>query len=314
MDVETSYGLTTGLISAGEALQTDWRSRRDELDLVRVVDPEASSWPALQRAGFGLHPAWITWISGVQESEEAFLAGLSVKGRRSVRVAQRLVADAGIQMKVAMPLAADAFDAFLELYDRQIGTMRHGVPFARQERAELLEQGDHYFAVQALAGDALLGSCVCRKREDVSTVVIRFTTTAPDSRSQQIVRAMYMHVFQAARELGWPHISLGTDPALYGHIAKPGLFSFKSSLRFAPTPARLFGSMLDPDEATLVLRLDTLTDPSLLLCYQLPEHGATDPVTADTPLRLEVVTGHQEVDLSPYRAPFLAGVAVRRIA
>jgi hypothetical protein len=311
MDVTTTHGLTTCQVSADEALRTDWAARRDELDLVRVVHPEPSSWLALRQAGFAVHPAWITWISPVEASEDAFLDRLSGKERRNIRSGQRFVAEAGIRMKVVAPLDPPSFDAFLELYDIQIGTMRHGVPYARLEREEILDQGGDYFAVLAVAEDGLAGCCVCRIRADISTVVIRFATTAPDSRQHRIVRAMYMQAFQTARELRHRDISLGSDPALYGHITKPGLFSFKSLLRFVPIPARLFGSMDDPDEATRVLRLDALTEPSLLLSYQLS--AGTTRITEETPLRLDVLTGDPGTDLRPYRAPFLADLGVRRI-
>ncbi|MEV5509368.1 hypothetical protein [Streptomyces orinoci] len=55
----------------------------------------------------------------------------------------------------------------------------------------------------------------------------------PRSASPGPICACYMQAFQTARELGCQEISLGTDPAFYGHVAKPGLFGFKSARRFA---------------------------------------------------------------------------------
>lgn len=312
MDVEIAHGLTIARVDADEALSRDWAGGGDGIDLVRVVDPERRSWPALQKIGFAINPAWIVWLAPVGASEDAFLSRLSRKERWNVRAEQRFVAERGVQIKVATPLDAQAFDAFLELYDRQVGAMRRGVPFARLERAEILDHCTDYFGIQALVDNTLVGGCVCRVRRDVSTVVIRFATTTPDSRQHRVVRAMYMQVFQVARELTCGTVSLGTDPALYGHLAKPGLFSFKSALRFTPIPARLFGSMDDPDEATRVLRMDGLTDPALLLCYHLPANTGDEEVTADTPLRLEVLTRSPDTDLRPFGAPFLADVALRR--
>jgi GNAT superfamily N-acetyltransferase len=308
MDVEAAYGLKTGVVDANEALHVDWASRCDGLDLMRIVDPEPSRWPALELAGFGVHPAWVTWVAPVGASEDAFLARLSRKERWAVRAGLRFVTDHGLRMCVAAPLVADGFDRFLELYDRQIAGMRHGVPFARLERDEILDDGADYFAVLAYDEDTLIGGCICRKREDISTAVIRFATTVPESRRQQVVRAMYMRVFATARELGFRQVSLGSDPALYGHMAKPGLFSFKSRLGFTPVPSRLFGSIDEPDEATMVLRLDALTEPSLLLCYEPPSNGQ---ITLDTRLRLDVLSNDPDADVAPYRAPFLASVTVR---
>lgn len=306
MDVTTELDLTTGLVTVGEALGTDWGATTG-LDLVRVVDPPPDSWPELHRAGFRVHPAWITWTAPVGPSEDEFLARLTGKERRSVRAGQRFAAEQGIGMKVVTPLDAQSFAAFLGLYEPQIAAMRHGVPYAALDRDEILAQGEDYFAVLAFAADELAGACVCRIRRDISTVVIRFATTAPSSRQQRLVRAMYMKVFQTAREMGHAEISLGTDPALYGHLTRPGLFSFKSALGFTPIPARLFGSMVEPDEATMALRLDSLTDPSLLVTYQL---GGTGPITVETPLRLTVLARDPDTDTSPYDAEFLAGVDV----
>ncbi|MFI9720155.1 GNAT family N-acetyltransferase [Streptomyces sp. NPDC052396] len=313
MVVETTGGLTTAQVTADEALHTDWASRRDELDMVRVTGPEPACWPELRRAGFTVHPSWITWLAPAGPSEEAFLDRLSGKERRSVRAGLRFVTDHGIRMKVATPVSAAGYDEFLALYERQIATMRHGVPYARFDRDEILERAGEYFAVHAVADDKLIGGCVCRIRED-STVVIRFVATEPDGRQHRIVRAMYMQAFRTARELGCRDISLGTDPALYGHVAKPGLFAFKSALRFTPIPSRLFGgAMDDPDEATLVLRLAALSEPSLLVRYHLPEDDRSGLVTGDTPLGLDVLTTGPELDPAPYGAPFLADTVVRVI-
>ncbi len=315
MDIETTHGLITGLVDAAEAVRTNWASRRDQLDVVKVIDPDRSWWPTLQRAGFRIHPAWITWVAPVGDSESAFLTRLSRNERATIRSGQRSVAAGGIEFRVTTPVTAAAFDAFLALYDQQIATMLHGIPFARLERETILAVAGDYFTVEALVGRRLVGCCVCRIRRDISTVVIRFASCAPDGRQQQVVRAMYMKVFDTVRRLDYPTISLGSDPALYGHIAQPGLFAFKSRLRFTPVPARLLGSIDDPDEASLVLRLGALTEPSLLLNYQvdsLPSDG-TAPLTLDVPLALDVLTATTDLDVSSYRAPFLVGLRVRQI-
>jgi len=306
MEITTALGLTVGVLTADEALDPD-RPPHPGLDLARVLDPPPAAWPDLRRAGFSVHPAWITWTSPTGESEDAYLGRLSGKERRSVGAGQRFADDQGIVFKVVTPLDAPSFDAFLALYEPQIAAMTHGVPYAAMERADILDQRADYVAVQAIAGDDLVGSCVCRIRRDVSTMVIRFSATAPGNRQQRLVRALYMRVFDTAREMGLREVSLGSDPALYGHMTRPGLFAFKSALRFTPVPSRFFGSMDDPDEATRVLRLDALTDPSLLLTYDV--RGA-DRIGIDTPLRLDLLTGDADTDPAPYRAPFLQGTDV----
>lgn len=311
VDVEQDHGLTTARVGTHEALTGDW-SGAAELDVVRVVDPAPEDWPRLRRAGFAVKPAWITWLAPVRGSEEEYLDRLSVNERRNVRLGLRFTADHGIELRTTDPLDAEAFDAFLVLYDRQIAGMRHGVPFARHQRADILDRREDYFLVRAFDGGELIGCCVCWKRPDVSTAQIRFVTTAEDGRRNRLVRAMYMRVFRTARELGFGTVSLGTDPALYGHIAKPGLFAAKSRLGFTPIPARMFASDDDPDEAVRVVRLSALTDPSLLISYHLSADHV-GPVDEKTPLRLDVLTAGREVDTSPYRAPFLTEVGVRHI-
>jgi hypothetical protein len=268
MRIETSHGLITCMTDPDEAVSTDWTSWRDQVDLVKVIDPDRSCWPALHRAGFRMHPAWITWLAPVGASEGDFLVRPSRKERTAIRAAQRGVAERGIEFRVTAPVTAAAFDAFLSLYDDQIETMEHGIPFARLERDGILAQA----------------------------------------------RPMYMAVFETIRRLGFGMVSLGSDPALYAHIGQPELFTFKTALRFTPVPSRRLGWIDDPDEATLLLRLDGLTDPSLLVSY-LFQPGAPlgeVPPTVDPPLQLDAFTsGH--LDLSRYRAPFLASLSMRRI-
>ena len=304
MRIETTHGLITGLTDPDEAASTDWSRWRDQLDVVKVVDPDRWWWPALHRAGFRVHPAWLTWVSPVGASEEAFLARVSRKERTTIRAAQRAAAERGIEFKVTRPITDAVFDLFLALYEHQVASMEHGVPFARIERDDILAKASDYLSVEAWVGGRLVGCCVCRIQRELSTVVIRFATSASDGRRHNVVRPMYMKVFETARQLGYDSISLGSDPALYGHIAKPGLFTFKSGLRFTPVPARRLGFIDDPDEATLVLRLDALTDPTLLVGYAVTP-GV--PLDEHIPLQLSVFTS-TGVDLTRYQAPFLAGV------
>jgi predicted N-acetyltransferase YhbS len=302
-------GLMVGMATIAEALGIDRETA--DLDVVRVVDPAPDSWRELRAAGFAVKPSWVTWLSPTLDSQESFLDRLSVNERRNVRLGLRFVEEQGIALRTVSPLAPAELDTFLDLYDRQISGMRHGVGYARQQREELLSQRDRYLLVEASLGDEVLGGCLCWLRPEVSTLQIRFVTTAPSSRQHRLVRAMYMRACALARELGYDQVSLGSDPTLYGHIAKPGLFSFKARLGFVPVPATLFGSDDDPDEADLVLRLGTLSDPSLLLSYHLTDDS--DPATATTssPLRLDVLANDADTDLNPYRAPFLADVGLQ---
>jgi hypothetical protein len=314
MRIETSDGLIRCLTDPDEAVSTDWTSWRDQVDVVKVIDPGRSCWPALHRAGFRMHPAWITWLAPVGASEGDFLARVSRKERTTIRAAQRGVAERGIEFRVTSPVSAAAFDAFLSLYEDHTDTMEHASPFARLERDGILAQANDYFTVEAWAPEGLVGCCLSRIDRDFSTVVIRFASFARDARRRSVVRPMYMAVFETIRRLGFGMVSIGSDPALYCHIGQPELFTFKSGLRFTPVPSRRLGWTDDPDEATLVLRLDGLADPSLLVSYLFAPgapYGEVPP-TVDPPLQLDAFTsGH--LDLSRYRAPFLASLTMRRI-
>lgn len=313
MDIETTHGLNTAEVSVAEALDVDWPAFRDKVDVVRVVDPEPASWGMLRRAGFTIVPACVTWTAPVGETEAVFVARLSTNERRNIRKGASFLTGRGIRLTVTNPLDAESFDAFLDLYVRQVEAMRHGVPFALRQREDILGQREDYFTVQALRGDTLLGCCVCLTPRGASTVLVRFTATSPEGRESRVVRAMYLRVFQVARELGRTDVSLGTDPVLYGHIAKPGLFRFKSRLGFTPVPARIFGSFDEPDEACRVLGLDALSDPSLLLSYHLPANDGPFSITAETPLRLDVLTRDPGTETAVYRAPFLAEIGIQEV-
>lgn len=314
MEIGTVHGLDTASINVAEAAGVDWSEMRAKVDIVRIVDPEPASWWALRQAGFAIIPECVTWTAPIGESGEAFVARLSANERRNIRKGARFLTTLGIRLEVTAPLDAPSFDAFLGLYVPQVEAMRHGVPFALHQRSEILDQRADYVMVQALRDDTLLGCCVCLVHGDPPTILVRFTATSQEGRESRVVRAMYLRAFEVARERGCGSVSLGTDPALYGHIAKPGLFRFKSRLGFTPVPGRIFGSFDDPDEAWRVLSLDALNDPSLLLSYQLPDSDIPVEITAETRLRLDVLTRGSGIDFDPYRAPFLADIGIKKIS
>lgn len=305
------HGLMIGEVSVAEALEID-RTAVD-VDVIRVVDPAPESWPALRAAGFAVKPAWVTWLSPAMDSEESFLERLSGNERRNVRLGLRYVDDEGIQLHTVFPLTPAALDDFLGVYDRQIAGMPYGVAFARQQRDELLAHPDSYLLIEARAGDDVIGGSLCWLRPDVSTLQSRFVATVPSSRQSRLCRALYMRACELARELGFANVSLGSDCTLYGHMARPGLFSFKARLGFVPVPARLFASDPAPDEADLVIRLGTLSEPSLILSYHHENDSDIPAVTMTTPLRLDVVTNDADTDISPYRSPFLADLGLNVI-
>ncbi|MDV9178122.1 GNAT family N-acetyltransferase [Streptomyces sp. W16] len=310
MDVNEENGLRIASCDMEEGLDRVRSGSLPDADILRIARPEPSARNALERAGFVVKPSWVTWMAHTRESEEEFLAGLSGNERGNMRKGQRFVRAQGISLKVFPVLEDRALEEFLTLYERQIAGMRYGISYGRRWQARMLADRDTYFAVHAYRGDTLVGGCVCQVLDAKSTMRIRFNSADPAERHGRLMRVMYLAAFQEARDRGQRRVSLGSDPSLYGHIAKPGLFTFKSRLGFLPVPAQWLDPRDGADEADLVLRLDALEDPSLLLAYDGPPEAG---VPWDTPgrLRMEVLAGAEDVDVTQYRAPFLAGHRIR---
>jgi hypothetical protein len=70
-----------------------------------------------------------------------------------------------------------------------------------------------------------------------------------------------------AREAGLAYVSLGNDPALFGHVVQPGLFDFKTRMGFTPVPSEVLDPSLAGEFADRVLSLRSLADPSLFVTW-----------------------------------------------
>lgn len=327
LDVVEVNGLRVAHVTADQAMGTDWAARAPDADLVRVPDPQPADWPALRKAGFAVKPNWVTWGAPLRADETEFVARLSANERRDIRYGHRFVAEHDVSFVVDTPLRPKLLEDFLAVYEQQIQGMRHGVPYARQRQDQILAQRESFFAVYAYQQDTLIGGCLCLMQPQTSVVRLGFSAARPTARQGMLVRALYMAVFAQARAMSYRWMSLGTDPSLYGHLAKPGLFTFKSRLGFVPVPLQA----IDPDddgadEADRILRLSALTDPALVLHYgddpvgartALAERVATGGRTAGwadpVALALEVLSGRAEVDTRPYRAPFIDPIEVRTL-
>lgn|GEM_PF-288426 len=307
-DVSDYHGLRRMTLTVDEALTGSWRADIDGVDLVVVTDPPRERWADLRAAGFRLKPQWVTWGRPAGAREADFFAELSKSERRNLRDSRRHVEEQRLTVEVHATLGPELFAEFLSVYDAQIAAMPHGLPSAHAVPTTEAGLADFYF-VSARSGTELVAGVVCKvvPREDAMRVA--FSAARPRVRNAMITRALYLAAFQEARRRGIGWISLGTDPTLYGHIAQAGLFTFKSRLGFVPVPLH----HLDPDddgcdEAEMVLDTARLRDPVLSLAYaEPPDRLASwaDPL----PMRLDVLSPANGLDLRPYRAPFVADIA-----
>jgi GNAT superfamily N-acetyltransferase len=300
-------------IDVATALDGDWQRRFGSAEVVRVGGVAPRHWHPLRAAGFTVKPAWITWGAPLRGTEEEFLAALPVAERRNVRASQRAADAAGTAIGV-VPLSAQVLARFLPVYDAHIAGMPNGVPYARQHRLQLLRDRAAHVAVLAHQDGELVGGCICRVHPEHDLIKIAFTATRPQARAARLTRALHMAAAQHGRDLGLGWVSLGSDPALYGDLTMPGLFTFKARLGFAPIPIRCFDpSDIDaPDIAEAVLSLRTLNDPALSLGYCDPQDLTRDWHWAEPPpWHLQVLSTRPDVDVRPFQAPFVRHCTTR---
>jgi GNAT superfamily N-acetyltransferase len=295
------YGLPVAFMDVDEALAGRWQSHPPPADVIRVDPAPQEAWPRLRGAGFFPKPKMVTWLAEI--GERGYPALLTWKERQNIRAAQRRAAGEGLTLS-AQPLDSSLLAAFLPLYRQQVAGMRHGWAVADEQREDLLAEAGSYFAVCAYACGALVGACLARCA--TGRVTVRFSAVAPQWRRAGLTRVLYAEAIEEAGSRGYRSVSLGTDPNLYGHIAKPGLLGFKSRLGFTAHPAHHVLPGAGNDQADLVLGLGGLSDPAMLLAYAAPGPGQA--------LALEAFSTHAGVDLRPFTGPFAAGSAVHIIA
>lgn len=294
MQVTEFYGVPMVFVDADEALDTDWSSYRGSADVVRVDHAPADRWPELRVAGFWPKPKLVTWLADTAADDEQFLAALTWKERQNVRAAWRAL-DADALSVAVQAVDEPLLDAFLPIYRQRVAEMRHGWAVAAEQRDRILADAGAYFAVCVRHGAELVGCCLVR--QDADMVRVRFSAVDSPRRHSSLARVLYLEAIRTARQRGHRRVSLGTDPNLYGHIAKPGLLSFKSRLGFLAYPAHLVDPAAGNDQADLVLNLGQLTDPAMLLGYA--DNTATER------LHLAVFTRTADLDVRPYQARFL---------
>lgn len=306
MEIQEFSGLRIAFAGVKEALRTDYSALRGRADLVRVISPPAGSLAALAAVGFMPKPHTLTWIAATRESEDAFLIHLSQKDRQNIRIARRRAVADGLHGRIVRPVDARFLDDFLPLYRARIAEMRHGDPIAAEYRDAVLHGG--YYALACYDGTELAGGCLIRECPSDDLAEIRFSAVDLRRRSASLARVLYLDAVRTAGELGYRRVSLGSDPNLYGHLAKPGLFGFKWRMGFEAVPAQSVLPDKGFDEADLILSISELDQPVVLLSYAQndPDSRAADR----RGLRAEIFSGPADIDTRPYAAPFLTELRI----
>jgi hypothetical protein len=316
MKIVDEYGLDVACLTIEEALRDrdEWSDL--DVDLFRVDDPRPDDQARLAAAGFAVRPTFVNWVAPLQDTEQAFLAGLRRRARWNLVHAQRVARELGLRVVVEQPLTEPAMDSFLDLYERRVVDLRNGVNLARGDQHSILARRDAYAGVFCYDPDgALVGGCLCWVRPERSLIQLRYAAAAAGDQRGTVTRALYLATFELGRELGLRRVSLGSDTSLYGYVVQPGLFAFKKELGFTPVPAQVIEPELGTDAADRFRSLRALTDPSLLLTYDSSYAAWDETEGAPRPRSfvLRVLTTRQDVDLRPYRAEFLTDVLITPI-
>lgn len=299
MKIIAAGGLRTVLVDSSEALTRDWQDRATDADLIKVRDPDPALWKDLDNSGFTVTPSWVNWVAPLHGSEGEFTGRVSSGERRNIRLGQRYIEENGISLTIQQGVSSAAVEEFLNLNDSQLQRMPRGINYARKQQRQILAERDELLGVFAHYEGQLIAGCLSWIRSEYSLLQLKFSASEPSGRQSRLVRGMYMHAFQAAREIGLTWTSLGNDPALFGHTTQPGLFTFKSRLGFVPIPSRALTRNGMVNEADLYLSLGSLTEPSILLGYRkdatngpIKISGADDLVelTRTPPLRAVVLS------------------------
>ncbi|HEY0700883.1 MAG TPA: GNAT family N-acetyltransferase [Micromonospora sp.] len=295
MHVRDDYGLPIAEADAHEALTAQRAGDLPPVALIRVTDPPRDAWADLAHAGVIRKPSWLSWRAATPRSVDDYAARLARKARQDLHRAIDRAASADLHVEVHRTLSADQLDAFLALYENRVNGMRFGYSFAGSMRAGMTDNPTT-FGVFAYEKGELVGGCLCREFPQDDSVWLLFSAVDPRWRKHSLARVIYLHAFEETRRRGFPEVTMGNDPNLYGHVAKPGLFLFKTRLGFEPVPAKPIGRAPAGDCADLLLSVEALTTPVVMLGYV-----DADSQDADTPrLAAHVFGAGPEVDINRY--------------
>jgi GNAT superfamily N-acetyltransferase len=304
MEIRALDGLSMALVDAREAVTTDWAAFRGRIDVARVSMPSRRRRAELADAGFLTKPARLTWIAATLDSEESFLAQLSFRDRKNIRVAQLRAAADRVRFEIVKPVRPGLLGEFLTLYRAQVAGMRNGIAIAAEHADGITDEWAGYYAVAAYIDGELVGACIAQECPAENLVRLRFAATDQPRHSSGLARALYLSAVEAARQMGYRQATLGTDPNLYGHLVKAGLFAFKWRLGFTAVPAQSVVAGDGFDEADLIIGTEQLIEPVLFLSY--PCDGQPASGGAPQELRAELYSSQPDLDTRPYQATFLS--------
>ena len=305
-----------------------------DIEVIRFRAPDPKDHADLARSGFVLKPSRVSWLAARWTPKNcSWVDCPRSNGRRSRRPSG--LDKSGIDIHEPERLTESSLDAFLRQYEQQVAAMPYGVGFAVRERDTMLDNLDDYLIVNAYAGRELVAGCVTLVRRDRNTMHIRISATHPRARQHSLTRPLYLRAVEAARELKLGAVSLGNDTTLYGHIVKPGLFSFKARLALCRSRRICSRSPHRPTKRTwFVPRPATQSVPAARLHQPGPDGPARSTALAarpkgmrykrtaqrragHPPLSMVVLakggSAETEVEATRYRADFLGSVEVRRL-
>ncbi|MFI1195245.1 GNAT family N-acetyltransferase [Micromonospora sp. NPDC020750] len=296
MHVRDDYGLTIAEADAQQALAAHRAGDLPPVALIRVPAPPRDAWADLARAGFVRKPSWLSWRAPTPRSVDDYAARLARKARQDLRRAIDRAAGADVHIEVHQTLSGDQLDPFLALYENRVNGMRFGFSFAGSMRAGMIDN-PRTFGVFAYEKGKLVGGCLCREYPEDNSVWLLFSAVESRWREHSLARVIYLHAFEETGRRGCPEVTMGNDPNLYGHVAKPGLFLFKTRLGFEPVPAKPIGRAPAGDCADLLLSVGALTTPVVVLGYA--DDDSHDAVSAPR-LTARVYGAGPEVDIGRY--------------
>ncbi|HEX8767561.1 MAG TPA: hypothetical protein VF714_04280 [Jatrophihabitans sp.] len=316
--------LVTSVIDAATLPAVNLHDIDRSVDLVSIDGARVGDLPACHRLGFDLAPAWISWISRPRQSEADYLADLPAKVRYDIRRVTRWADSMDIQLSVIDEVGTGLLAEFMRLYEDNVSSMRNGHSYARDWQDRILGDPGFLMICARTPDGQLAAACLCQRRSAQSMLQLRFSARRAEFLRTDLMRLLCVRAIDEARRAGLDLVSMGSDPALYGHLTNPGLLSFKVRLGFRPVPMRTIDPGEDPDELVRVHTLRRMTDPAMLVAYALEQdwlsrHAALDAtglpgeLVRDLPFKLVVYSDRPaQVNAKPFQAGGFVSVELRR--
>jgi GNAT superfamily N-acetyltransferase len=262
---ENSLGIATFPAGAGErALAAVEAARRRGIHVLQVEVPSGAE-EVLLAHGFRVCPTDISWVAEPGTDLGAFLSRQSPAQRQRSRKALRQLA--AFQVRHDARLSTTTFDEWLSIYRANIARMRFGVDFAGDMRDELLRSDRTEMVVVRSATGELVAGVVLADDPDRSILAARFSAVRADLRGLDLPRALYLSLVDLARERSRRLASLGSEPNIYGHLARAGLAAYKLRLGFSPVSRQAIGGRSSRTVLARVLSIAGLTEPVMSFAY-----------------------------------------------